>query len=341
MQLFKPTYELEPLEDVPEFYAIPSVPSLAVSKDGRVYDRVKGELMPIHLHTGYPVTSRPPHHFVHRLVAKTFLDKAEEGHGIVNHIDGLKTNADYLNLEWVNYVGNLNHAFKTGLRTDNAPVELKDLRTNEVKKFHSMQECSRYLNINAAKVSRYLKANKPYAFLNRYTLRRSGTPWPKVTARDIGKHVNGMAKDIVAVEVNGTINYIFSSSAAAAEYLNLHRANIAANLARLNGEKPHKGFMFYNLAEYINSLKNAKDTREAIPTKVSRNVAPNRKPIPVMVENTKTGERVEYPSLREFGASVNANFQWLKQSVYTNSGRWKQYLINYLRPETIPSLTEQ
>jgi len=55
-------------------------------------------------------------YLVHRLVAKTFLDnpynKSE-----VNHIDGVKTNNNLSNLEWVTREENIQHAFDIGLKT--------------------------------------------------------------------------------------------------------------------------------------------------------------------------------------------------------------------------------
>lgn len=50
---------------------------------------------------------------VHRIVAEHFLIPVK-GMGIVNHLDAIKTNNYYLNLEWTNKSGNLIHAINMG-----------------------------------------------------------------------------------------------------------------------------------------------------------------------------------------------------------------------------------
>jgi DNA-binding NarL/FixJ family response regulator len=58
---------------------------------------------------------------VHRLVAKGYCNK-KEGKNQVNHIDGNKSNNNYLNLEWVDSSENHVHALKTGLRPNGKEI---------------------------------------------------------------------------------------------------------------------------------------------------------------------------------------------------------------------------
>ena len=53
---------------------------------------------------------------IHVLVAKAFVKNKDKSENIVvNHLDGIKTNNIYLNLEWTTYSGNTQHAIKSGL----------------------------------------------------------------------------------------------------------------------------------------------------------------------------------------------------------------------------------
>ncbi len=51
---------------------------------------------------------------VHTLVAKYFIEQPE-GCKVVNHLDGNRKNNHYSNLEWTTYLGNSQHAIRTGL----------------------------------------------------------------------------------------------------------------------------------------------------------------------------------------------------------------------------------
>jgi len=53
---------------------------------------------------------------VHRLVALAWLPEPKENQVWVNHKDGIKSNNDYLNLEWTTISENIQHAYNTGLK---------------------------------------------------------------------------------------------------------------------------------------------------------------------------------------------------------------------------------
>lgn len=104
---------------------------------------------------------------VHRLIAITFLPKPTEDQTQVNHIDGNKLNNSVSNLEWCTASENLKHAYKMGLNKPTKPmlgrfgkehpkaipIIMCDLNDNEIKKYDSMMDASREMNISVSKIS--------------------------------------------------------------------------------------------------------------------------------------------------------------------------------------------
>jgi len=61
-------------------------------------------------------------HFVHRLVAKAFVDNPE-GKPFINHKNGVKTDNRPENLEWVTQSENQQHSYDTGLQSPNNGIK--------------------------------------------------------------------------------------------------------------------------------------------------------------------------------------------------------------------------
>lgn len=91
--------------------------------------------------------------YVHRLVAKYFIYKQEDGLQ-VNHIDGNKANNHYKNLEWVTGKENIIHAWKTGLSNNN---HFKHKVTINNIEFESKNEAANFFGITRFKLYNLLK----------------------------------------------------------------------------------------------------------------------------------------------------------------------------------------
>ena len=143
---------------------VKSVQRKVVYSDGRVFNYPEKILKPSPDTKGYlgvglnrNGTAKPKR--VHRLVAEAFLNKPE-GLMSVNHIDGVKTNNNLSNLEWVTYSENTKKGYELGLfdksiekarerlsgnQYGSKPVILEIKATNEQLEFNSARNTSRYV----------------------------------------------------------------------------------------------------------------------------------------------------------------------------------------------------
>jgi hypothetical protein len=102
-----------------QYKEIPFAENYLVSNLGNVKSkRYNKQLKGFVNNSGYKrvqIGSSKNKHFIHRLVAETFLKK-EFGKEFVNHKDGNKLNNSVDNLEWVTRSENDLHAFRNDLR---------------------------------------------------------------------------------------------------------------------------------------------------------------------------------------------------------------------------------
>lgn len=150
------------LEGVPGFYYIPMYAHYALSLDGVIINvetkNVKSwsivkEGGPKNQTGGYSYTRTidglggSKMLFLHRAMCLVFKPYDHTVLSlVVNHLDGRPRNNALENLEWATYQENNAHARATGLIKDpRIPVLLKDLRTNEVRRFTSATDCAKHL----------------------------------------------------------------------------------------------------------------------------------------------------------------------------------------------------
>ena len=92
--------------------------------------------------------------YVHRLVAENFLI----GKGVVNHIDGDKTNNRATNLEWCTSSQNNQHAWDTGLVSKEKRSKLEREDVDRIRGLHAMG-----INPNQVAITLNLPKNPVYS----------------------------------------------------------------------------------------------------------------------------------------------------------------------------------
>lgn len=318
-------------EDYPGFYVSGETERLLVSADGRFIDLktltcllpVVSKLYPypaIHVR-GYGTV------FCHRVIAKTFIECPGLPDDLqVNHIDGNKNNFSVANLEWCTASQNALHAYVSGLRDDNRPIEIMDLKTGYGQVFYSMQACSRYFSRNAEAIYRYLQSRQTVPFMGHFNLRCVGQEWKPVTSEDVGKVPNGMSKDVVAISETGQ-KCLFESYGAASRHTGVSGYRIVKAASGLS-EKPINGWLFRFLSLFDDSEV---DQMVKYPSGLVTPIPPKRKPIPIVVTDKETGEVVHWNSVEEFANAFSVRKNTLQKALLVNSGVWRNFDVRYAK----------
>lgn len=179
-----------PVEDpeLPGWYIIHGFSRYRISRAGDVYSVDYKRLVSTYLckHSGYFAAGLTPDIgtrkvcCIHRLLAIAFLEYDDDISKLdVNHRDGIKINNGLDNLEWATRLENIIHALKNGLRNDNMPVEVYDVRTGLITEFYSIEECARVLGCNGWTISLRVKTDGQRIFKPGYLFRLKGstTQW--------------------------------------------------------------------------------------------------------------------------------------------------------------------
>ncbi len=120
MEIFKDVVGYEGYYAVSNKGTVKSLERIIERSDGARSYAHPPRIMKQHISRGYQkvnlsVKGIPLTKAVHRLVALSFLDPKSEL--TVNHIDGNKLNNNLENLEFITNTENIDHAFRTGLRS--------------------------------------------------------------------------------------------------------------------------------------------------------------------------------------------------------------------------------
>lgn len=94
---------------------------------------------------------------VHRIVAETFINNLISGYAEVNHKDGIKTNNNVANLEWVTKGDNLRHAYQV-LHRKTVGKQIRCVDTGTT--YESAAEAARATGINPSAIRQVLSGLK-------------------------------------------------------------------------------------------------------------------------------------------------------------------------------------
>jgi hypothetical protein len=326
---------MKPLEtqNHPGFFHILGYDTIAISKDGRVVDLVRGielnVLKPSDFYAGVFTGTTYVH--VHRLLALAFIDCLGAYETMqVNHKDGNKLNNALDNLEWVTISQNALHAYMTGLRTDNRPIDVIDLVDGTESHHYSLQDCARRFKVNGGKIHGYLHGNRRRALAKRFALKYANESWGDLSSITVGVNPTGQgfARNVVALNKATNRLVIFDAVSTMARHLGFNEGAVRyhLNLPRDSGMGEWLFYYYDNfdgdtsLAERVDGLK-----------KVEKPEAWKRKPVPIRVTNSIDGSSQEWPSTEAFALSAGVKKNTLQKAILVNGGMWRDFQVEYLR----------
>lgn len=273
---------------------------------------------------------------VHRLLAMTFLKcPGEFDDFIVNHKNGIKSDFSLDNLEWFTSSENIVHAYETGLRTDNKFTLVKDLETGEIKEFYSLQEASRFLNVNASIVHNYIHNNKGRTpFKLKWEIIYKGSEWSGLDSSNVGDVPKGAPTSMVTVCQKTKLVTLYESQGQMAEILGVNRP-VIYHWVKQNRSARKYGLDVYTAGDFKRRMKDKTiDVKhKSCPDKSHplKDNLPNRKPVPISVTDTETGKVKEYDSVRTFAKEVKARRDTIQRSMWKRDGNWDKYNIAYIK----------
>lgn len=328
--------DLREVEGYPGFYYSSQADDICLNKNGDVLYFKAGRINS-NLKLGLNGYAQAGWHDVHRLMAETFLvypiDCNERV--IINHINGIKNDNRLDNIEWITYSGNLQHAYATGLRTDNVTVLVKNLETGEVMEYYSIGSCAKALGTSPSQIWHWLRPNHHGLVKQRkYLLIKKGQEWPIVDISEADKPRNGYNKQVIAIDDNDGKVYLFDSVSSIPDHLLDVGVGVAALSQGLRVGK-NKGrecryshYLFMYKVDYIHDKLEKMTVLERI--RLAGNKTNPRKPKRIKVTNTDTNEVTIYNSRQELAEDLGLTREIIMNRIYKAGKVWHNLNAEYI-----------
>lgn len=193
----------EPVEslDFPGYFLIPYHSDYVISPEGQLIRRSTGEFITASkAATGYYTfrmvddQGHVGNRLRHRILAYAFKKYGADVNSLdVNHKDGIPGNDVLDNLEWATRSQNVKHAYQNGLRSDNYPVQLRDIHTGHIFIFNSYSDAADFAGVTTATISNYVKRGAEFV-IRGYQCRKhpADDSWPVFKSDNVGGYVIGL-----------------------------------------------------------------------------------------------------------------------------------------------------
>ena len=143
---------------IEEWKVIEKATNYEISNHGTVRNKITNRILKLTLNGGYlatglRITNKTITVFAHRLVAMYFMVCPDETY-VVNHKDGIKTNNNVENLEWVSQSENGKHAYRLNLnRPNKISVSQYTLSNVFIKEYESLLDAEKETGIYNGHIS--------------------------------------------------------------------------------------------------------------------------------------------------------------------------------------------
>lgn len=165
---------------------------------------------------------------VHWLLALTFLEHPVDVSGIViNHKNGNTLDNSLSNLEWTTYSGNSLHAYETGLRNDNKPVVVMDVKTRKTQRHYSLGAFCRAHALESGTIWNRLRYNRPLTPYMGYYIKYEDDSrlWPEEDF--IMGRKSGVAEKVKIINLKTREELLFDSISLAAIHLGVNTSSVS------------------------------------------------------------------------------------------------------------------
>lgn len=234
-------------------YDIPGHTGYMITRDGRVFKKSNSlfredrEIRPRLSSAGYirvrlvDGDKKPYTVGLHHLLGLTLvLNPDPLTKTMINHKNGIRTDNNLDNLEWVSNKENLLHARETGLIGVPSPCETRCCDTGEVLRFDTFRKMAKYFNVHHDTISYKLRFGETKVFADRRQYRNGHSDKEWYIPKDIDAEIKlgGTSKQIMLRSILDGEIIVFDKQTELAEELNISMPTISNRLDNYNGILP-------------------------------------------------------------------------------------------------------